>query len=106
MVDRAYKKDLPNFRKKLERLRDDFSGLDSKTDWTELRIEPLLNHLESLERLLDSEHFSKESARLRNGVELFHSDLVYFRTNVSGLTKMLRSEKAKRQNASSSPRRR
>ena len=93
MVDRAYKHDLPRLRNALEELRTDFAGLGSRTDWTKLRIEPLLKHLESLERSLESEEFSRESSRLAKGVELFHSDLVYLRTNVKGLRKILRSER-------------
>lgn len=93
MVDRVYIADLPRLRKTLEKLKEDFTNLDSKTDWTRLRIEPLLRHLESLEKLLKSREFSRELSRLRKGVELFHSDLVYFRTNVKGLEKLLQSEK-------------
>jgi hypothetical protein len=93
MVDRAYKQELPRLRNTLERLREDFSNLEStKTDWTKLRIEPLLKHLEALEQLLHSRKFSHEVSRLTKGVELFHSDLVYFRTNVKGLEKLLQSE--------------
>ncbi len=95
MVDRVYKAELPALRKTLEKLREDFAGLGSKTDWTELRIEPLMKHLESLEQLLGSEQFSHESSRLRKGVALFHSDLVYFRTNVKELKKILEAEKSK-----------
>ena len=93
MVDRVYKKALPALRNDLEELRESFSNLDSKTDWTKLRIEPLLKHLRSLEQLLESGEFSQESSRLTKGVELFHSDLVYFRTNVRWLEKLLQSEK-------------
>jgi predicted RNase H-like nuclease (RuvC/YqgF family) len=93
MVDRVYKAQIPALRNTLEKLREDFVNLGSKTDWTKLRIEPLLRHLESLEELLESEEFSREFSRLRKGVELFHSDLVYFRTNVKGLKKILQSEK-------------
>jgi predicted nuclease with TOPRIM domain len=93
MVDRVYKNGLPELRKALEKLREDFANLGSKTDWTKLRIEPLLKHLESLEELLVSGEFSREFSRLTRGVELFHSDLVYFRTNVKGLKKILQSEK-------------
>ena len=93
MVDRVYKADLPRLRKALEKLREDFSNLDSsKTDWTKLRIEPLLKHLDSLEQLLHSQEFSGEFSRLRKGVRLFHSDLVYLRENVKGLEKVLQSE--------------
>ena len=93
MVDKVYKKDLPALRNALEELRESFSNLSSKTDWTRLRIEPLLKHLRSLEELLESEQFSRELSRLTKGVEMFHSDLVYFRTNVRGLEKVLQSEK-------------
>jgi hypothetical protein len=95
MVDRVYRNGLPALRNALEKLREDFANLGSKTDWTKLRIEPLLKHLESLEELLGSGDFSRESSRLKKGVELFHSDLVYFRTNVKGLKKILQSEKVK-----------
>ena len=94
MVDRVYKAELPRLRKTLEKLRDDFANLGSqKTDWTRLRIEPLLKHLEALEQLLHSQEFLREFSRLRKGVVLFHSDLVYLRTNVEGLEKLLQSEK-------------
>jgi hypothetical protein len=94
MVDRVYKEELPRLRSTLEKLREDFSNLGStKTDWTRLRIEPLLKHLEALEQLLHSREFSREFSRLTIGVELFHSDLVYFRINVKGLEKLLQSEK-------------
>ncbi len=94
MVDRAYKAELPRLRNTLEKLRDDFSSLEpKKTDWTRLRIEPLLKHVEALEQLLHSQEFSREFSRLTKGVVLFHSDLVYLRTNVEGLKKLLQSEK-------------
>jgi len=94
MVDRVYKEELPRLRGTLEKLREDFSSLGSKkTDWTGLRIEPLLKHVEALEQLLHSREFSREFSRLTKGVELFHSDLVYFRINVKGLQKLLESEK-------------
>jgi len=93
MVDRVYIAALPRLRKELERLRGDFSNLRSNTDWIKLRIDPLLKHLDSLEQLLGAREFSKEFSRLTKGVVLFHSDLVYFRTNVQGLRKILQSEK-------------
>lgn len=94
MVDRVYKADLPRLRKALEKLREEFSDLgSSKTNWTKLRIEPLLKHLDSLEQLLHSEEFSREFSRLRKGVEMFHSDLVYLRENVRALETLLQSEK-------------
>jgi hypothetical protein len=95
MVDKVYRNGLPELRNALEKLREDFTNLGSKTDWTKLRIEPLLRHLESLEELLGSGEFSRESSRLTKGVELFHSDLVYFRTNVKGLKKILQSERVR-----------
>ncbi len=94
MVDKVYKEDLPRLRKALEKLAEEFSNLDSsKTDWRKLRVEPLLRHLDSLEELVRSEEFSGEFSRLRKGVRLFHSDLVYLRENVRGLEELLRSEK-------------
>jgi predicted nucleic acid-binding Zn-ribbon protein len=93
LVDRVYKKEIPELRKALEKLREDFASLDSKTDWIRLRIEPLLKHSASLEQLLESKKFSQESARLTRGVALFHSDLVYLKKNVSELKKILQSEK-------------
>jgi hypothetical protein len=95
MVDRVYRNGLPKLRNALEKLREDFANRGSKTDWTKLRIEPLLEHLESLEELLRSGERSPEFSRLTKGVELFHSDLVYFRTNVKGLKKILQSERVK-----------
>ena len=94
MVDRVYKKDLPRLRNALEELREGFSNLDSsKTDWTKLRIEPLLKHLDSLEQLLHSKEFSGEFSRLTRGVAMFHSDLLYLRTNIKTLKKILQREK-------------
>jgi hypothetical protein len=93
MVDRVYKASLPALRKDLENLRDGFARLGTRTDWSELRIEPLLRHLDSLQRPLRSERFSQEFARLRRGVAMFHSDLVYLRTNVKELEKVLQHEK-------------
>jgi hypothetical protein len=94
LVDRVYKSALPQFRADLERLRKDFASLGTtKTNWIELRIDPLLRHLDSLEQLLHSEEHSLESSRLRKGVALFHSDLVYLRDNVKGLERVLQSER-------------
>ena len=87
LLDKVYKKDLPALRNALEELRESFSNLNSQTDWNKLRIEPLLKHLRSLEQLLESGEFSREFSRLTRGVELFHSDLEYFRTNVKGWKK-------------------
>ena len=94
MVDRVYKEQLPRLRNDLEKLKESFSSLGPlRTDWTKLRIEPLLRHLDSLEQLLNSEEFSRESSRLTKGVRLFHSDLVYLRENIKGLEKVFLSEK-------------
>ena len=89
MVDRVYKSDIPQLRKALERLRVEFRKIDSTTDWAKLRLDPLIQHVTQLERRLKSQ----SSARLRRGVPMFHSDLVYLRTNVKGLNEILRSEK-------------
>jgi len=94
MVDSVYKADLPRLRNALEELRVEFSNLgSSKTNWTRLRIEPLLKHLDSLEQLLRSEDFSREFSRLRKGVVMFHSDLVYLRANIKALKNLLQAEK-------------
>src|SRR5215468_7863143 len=50
-MDRTYKEDIPSTRRALEELKKEFSGLASTTDWTHLRIEPLLDHVKSLARL-------------------------------------------------------
>ena len=93
MVDRAYKEDLPRLRARLENLRADFADLGpSGAKWARLRIDPLLEHLDTLERLMHSDEFSGEFSRLKKGVELFHSDLVYLRQNVMGLQELLLSE--------------
>ncbi len=96
MVDRVYKADITRLKNALTRLKEEFSSFEPDTDWTRLRIEPLLAHAESLERRLNSPEFSKESARLRKGVAMFHSDLVYLRENVKALERMLDSEKKRK----------
>jgi hypothetical protein len=92
-VDRVYKEDIPAARGALETLKAEFSDLDSRTDWTKLRIEPLLQHARSLEGLLRSPEFVRETTRLPMGVSMFHSDLVYLRENVRVLRAILRSER-------------
>ena len=96
MVDRVYKAAIPQLREELVRLKAEFSRLDSGTDWTRLRVEPLLRHAEALERLLSQPDFAKEYSRLRKGVVMFHSDLVYLRDNVKALKKALESEKKRK----------
>ncbi len=96
MVDRVYKADITRLKNTLIRLKQEFSSLELGTDWTKLRIEPLLAHAELLERRISSPEFSKESTRLRKGVAMFHSDLVYLRENVKALEKMLDSEKKRK----------
>ena len=88
MVDRVYKAGIPAFRKTLEKLRTEFSKLHTRTEWTKLRVEPLLRHVKALEQQLKSQG----SSRLTKGVRLFHSDLVYLRENVEGLKAILLSE--------------
>jgi hypothetical protein len=91
-MDRSYKEDIPGARRALEELKKEFSGVASATDWTKLRIEPLLGHVKFLERLLQSPKFARETARLRRGVAMFHSDLVYLRENVKALNNILEVE--------------
>lgn len=92
-MDRSYKEDIPKVRRALDDLKKEFLGVPSKTNWTKLRIEPLLSHARSLERLLRSPKFARETARLTRGVAMFHADLVYFRENVKALREILRLEK-------------
>ena len=89
MVDRVYKAGIPALKKALEKLKTEFSALNSRTDWAKLRVEPLLRHVKELETQLKSQG----SSRLTKGVRLFHSDLVYLQENVKGLKKVLQSEK-------------
>lgn len=89
MVDRVYKNDLPRLREDLLEMRSELSKIEPSTDWVRLRIAPLLRHLERLERLVPA----IESSGFRGGVPLLHSDLVYFRTNVDGLRRVLASER-------------
>jgi hypothetical protein len=91
-MDKSYKEDIPKTKRALEELKKDFSGVPSTTDWVTLRIEPLLDHVKSLERLLRSPKFAREIARLRRGVVMFHSDLVYLRQNVKALKEILKIE--------------
>ena len=96
MVDRVYKGAIPELRKQLEQLRKEFSREDSRTDWVRLRIDPVLQHARELERRVSSRKFSREFSRLTQGVALFHSDLVYLRTNVTALRNLLRAARKKR----------
>jgi hypothetical protein len=96
-VDRTYKEDIPSTRRALEELRKEFSSITSTTDWTNLRIEPLLAHAKSLERVLRSPKFAREITRLRRGVVMFHSDLIYFRENVKALKAILTVERQSHQ---------
>lgn len=91
-VDRVYKHDIPAKRKALQQLREEFSRIRSTTDWRKLRVEPLLAHARSLERLLRSAKFARETSRLPRGVGMFHSDLVYLRENVNALKVILQTE--------------
>jgi hypothetical protein len=92
-MDRVYKEDVPANRKALEELSEEFSGIRSRTDWKKLRVEPLLGHARSLERLLRAPQFARETSRLPRGVVMFHSDLVYLRENVKVLKAILESER-------------
>ncbi len=93
MVDRVYKGAIPSFRTELEELKRESSRLRSRTDWNRLRVEPLIRHVASLERILESERFGAEIARLRRGMGMFRSDRVYLRTNLSALQDTLPREK-------------
>ncbi len=95
MVDRVYKGAFSSLRAELEGLRDGFLKFETRTDWTRLRIEPLLKHLDSLENILRSKRFAGEVSRLRRGVSMFHSDLVYLRLNVRELRKILNLARAR-----------
>jgi len=101
LVDRVYKTDLVKLKNALEKLRDGFYGIDTDIGWVRLRIEILLKHIEYLEQLLHSPEFSLETKRLRRGVGMFHSDLVYLRENVKELEKFLQAE---RKNKDTGPR--
>jgi hypothetical protein len=92
-MDRSYKEDIPKSRRALEQLKNEFLGVASTTDWTKLRIAPLLKHVKFLERLLRSPKFARETSRLRRGVVMFHSDLVYLRENVKALKEILEIER-------------
>jgi len=92
-MDRSYKEDIPKMSRALEALKKEFSNVASTTDWTKLRIEPLLYHARFLERLLRSPKFARETARLRRGVVMFHSDLIYLRENVKALKEILKIER-------------
>ena len=92
-MDRSYKEDIPKAKRVLEELKKEFAGVASRTDWTKLRVEPLLKHVKSLQRLLRSTKFARETARLSRGVVMFHSDLVYLRDNIKALKSILIVEK-------------
>ena len=91
-MDKAYKSDIPRHKKTLLDLKREFLRISTSTDWTKLRIEPLLKHVSALERLLLAPQFSSESARLRKGVVMFHADLVYIRANIKALKEILAAE--------------
>jgi len=92
-MDRSYKEDIPKIKSALQELKKEFSGVAATTDWTRLRIEPLLDLVKSIERLLRSPKFARETARLRKGVVMFRSDLVYLRENVKALEEILDVER-------------
>lgn len=92
-MDRAYKEDIPKYRATLEALKEAFAGVRATTDWATLRIEPLLEHVERLERMLKSPRFARETVRLRRGVGMFHADLVYLRANIKELKAILAGER-------------
>lgn len=89
MVDRVYRRAWPGLRRDLLELKAEFAKIDPATDWTRLRIDPLLAHLELLEALVPS----WGEARLRGAVPMLHADLVYLRENVRGLKAVLVTER-------------
>lgn len=89
MVDRVYRSDLPRLRKILLKMRKEFVEIGAPTDWVRIRIDPLLAHLEQLNRMVRI----WDSARRQQGVSMLHSDLVYFRENVIGLERVLAAER-------------
>jgi hypothetical protein len=92
-MDRVYKRSIPETVVALENLKAEFAKVQPSTDWSKLRIEPLLGHARMLDEMLRSRKFSSEIDRLRRGVGMFHADLVYFRENIRGLNKVLESER-------------
>lgn len=92
-MDKVYKEDIPRHKKTLLELKREFASVVRATDWTTLRIQPLLEHVTALERLLRSPKFSREHARLRKGVAMFHADLVYLRANIKALKEILAAER-------------
>ena len=90
MVDRVYREAFRGFRVQLTELEDGFARIEASTDWIRLRIEPLLKHVDSLEGIIKSKRFSAEVERLKGGVSMFHSDLVYLRHNIRELEETLR----------------
>lgn len=89
MVDKVYQNAWTDFRRDLVKLKEEFAKIDVSTDWTRLRIDPLLEHLKLLENRVNS----WRDLHLRGAVPMLHSDLVYFRDNVRGLKKVLISER-------------
>ena len=63
-MDRAYKRDIPRHRKALEDFKRELADVVTKTDWTTLRIDPLLEHVTKLEGSRQSPQFAREIARL------------------------------------------
>ncbi len=94
-MDKAYQEDIPKYRHALEALRVEFAATATETNWRKLRLEPLLRHVRSLERILESPKYARETARLRRGVSMFHADLVYLRANIQGLREILKNEREK-----------
>lgn len=80
-MDKVYQGDIPKYRAALEKLRDEFRALDTATDWVRLRIDPLIEHADCLERFVKSARFARERSRLPRGVAMFRSALAYLRTN-------------------------
>jgi hypothetical protein len=103
-MDKAYQSDIPAYRKTLQALQREYSRILPATDWARLRIEPLLEHVAALDRRLRAREFPRERTRLRRGVRMFRSDLVYLRANIKALKAILAGEQRRgTKNQSSRP---
>ncbi len=107
-MDRVYKTDIPAYVESLAALRKAFAKLETSTDWGRLRIDPLLAHARGLLRIQRSPKFARESSRLRKGVRMFRSDLLYLRENIRALKAILdaEQERERRSPATAAPARR
>jgi hypothetical protein len=92
-MDKVYLSDIPRFEAALKALKREFSEVSTSSNWPALRIDPLIQHVQRLGALVSSPEFAPEVARLRKGVAMFRSDLVYLRTNIQVLRDILAAAK-------------